>query len=464
MNNLCDDEDTCSISNLSSDIDLRLPISLVNLTLLNTQLTTLPQSISNLQQLKLVQVKDSQLIEILLPKPLPSIRDLEFTWTQITNLTRNMLQSYPNLQHLNLSHNQISVIEDYAFTSTPSIVSIDLGSNQLRKLSAPLSARPLLDLKVLRLDNNKLAELSEDLFDTLFMLRQLSLAGNYLKIISDRTLRPMYYLEVLSLQNNQLRSLSLENQKLQKLDLSGNYLTAENITGLAMCRLTELDLSKNPVQNLSVLKLGEMEYLETLVMNHMSLLSFNTFDGPTSLRILSLQYNDNPNVSETSFKQLTQLNLLQVDGNRLTKLDPTNLPISLTYIGLDDNDFSCLYLKNLLKQLRLQGVRLYLTSKSEKYKNKFSDKDLTHIQGVACFVDDRDEAIVKSCKIVEENFVYAWHTSIATSVFLVLAMVYVFLLWLYRHELKKVKDNAGSGAEEVQVLTFHDLLSKDQNE
>lgn len=462
MDDKCSIKYCCDSLTVSYDYSA-LPVSLKNLTVYTFCGTKIPQFLTNFTKLQSLQIWDSTLVDFSLEKPMRSLQNLDLSRNLVFNLNKSMLQSYPRLQYLNLSNNNIKNIEDYAFTAISSIKVLDLSLNYLRKLSAPLSARPLLDLTVLRLDNNRLEELSEDLFDTLFKLELLSLAGNYLKIVTERIVRPMYYLEELQLQDNYLHSIALENQKLQRLNLSGNNLDVKNISGLQRCRLTELDLSRNPLGNLNSLKLVEMEYLETLTMNYMRLLSFDTFNGPKGLRVLSLRNNDYSNISRTSFTNLSRLNLLQIDGNRLHTLDLNNLPTSLTYIGLNNNEFKCSYLDNLLKTLRTRGVRLYLTS-SDNELDKNIERETTFIQDVICFIDEPEAVLVKSCKIVEDNFEYAWHTTFITALCLSLAVIYVFILWLYRHELKKIRDKESSEAEEVQSLTFHDLLSKDSNE
>lgn len=455
------DEHGCSITELDGSTDRpELPITTNNLSITSSNISTLPVWVGNFTQLKILHVTNSSLVNFALEAS-TTVNALNLSQNLIKILTRNMLQAYSSLQLLNLSCNQISSIEDYAFTGSSSIVSLDLAHNRLRKLSAPLSARPLLDLKILRLDNNRLEELSEDLFDTLIELKLLSLTGNYLKIITERTVRPLYHLEELRLQDNHLRSVAFENPRLIRLNLGRNDLAADDISGLSRSRLQELNLSRNPIGNVTALNLDELELLETLTMNKMTLLSFDTFNGPKTLRILSFKGNDYVNISSIDLSHMSRLNLLQIDGNQLKNIEIKYLPASLTYIGLNDNQFDCTYLEELLDQLRLKGIRLYLTNDpiDTTEQRKF-------IQGVICISDELEGVVIKACKILEEDFVYAWHTSLATAVCLALAVVYIYILWRYRHELKKIKDHEYNQleAEEEQTLTFHDLLSKDQND
>lgn len=374
-----------------------------------------------------------------------------------------MLQSYPSLQHLNLSHNQISSIEDYAFTATSSLTTLDLSNNRLRKLAAPLSARPLLDLKILRLDNNNLIALAEDLFDTLLKLELLVVSGNYLKTITERTMRPLYYLKVLNVAENHLESITFMNPRLEILDLSGNELAASGIAGLAMSKLEILDLSRNPLGKLSDLNLVNISMLKYINMNSMKLISLdNDFEGPASLRVLSFRNNDYTNISQVDFTRFSKLRLIQLDGNQLKEIDLKNLPHGLTFIGINDNNFDCKYLEDLLWNLTLKEIRLYFT------KENLSTTEGRNIQGVSCSnkLDEIEETVaVKVCQVVDQDFSYTWHTSLATSVCFSLAVVYILILWLYRRELKKIKDSEYSDVEdEKQTLTYHDLLTKDQSE
>lgn len=411
--------------------------------IINTTLDTFPTIPANT---KAVTIQNTQLRHLNLPIKLEGVKSLDLSRNLIKSIAQKTLQS-AHLTAINVSFNVITEIEAYAFTVSTRLRQLDLSHNQLRKLQ-PLSAKPLLELHTLRLDHNRLDTLDDSFFENLFKLEVLSASANNFKSIS---LRSLYYLQSVDLSQNFLHSVTLANPKMTNLNLSSNNLDVGQIFGLTAARsLLSLDLARNPLGNLSSIKLSNLEELH---ISNLKIITSSDLIGLPKLKVLDFSNNDFPNIANLSH---LPLKLLQVDGNRLTQIN-FSLPESLTYIGLNGNEFTCEYLQNLLTKLRSAGVRLYFTEKTQ------TD---SHIQGVTCVYSEDIEENIEVCKILEsdEDFVYAWHTSLSAALCLLLAVVYMSILWRHRLKIKKIKDQESEEEEEDEEqisLTYHNLLKGD---
>lgn len=401
---------------------------------------------------KSIIIRNTSFSELDLLK-LDGVKYLDLSRNSIDSVSQKTLQS-AYLISINLSCNAITEIEVYAFTISP-LKQLDLSSNRLRKLH-PLSAKPLLELQILHLDNNHIEVIPEGFFEFLFKLEVFTANGNYLKTIN---LRPLYYLQHVELSNNYLQSLVLANPKVTDLNLSCNSLDIAKISGLAQCSsLLTLDLSQNPIGNLSPIKLPKLEELRLSSLKLITSLELTPFPN---LKILDLSNNDFPHLGNLT--HLASMNLLLIDGNKLTTLN-FSLPDSLTYIGLNDNEFACTYLEELLPSLRRQGIRLYFNQKATG----------SNVQGVRCVnVDEGSEEKYQTCNHVEdEDFVYAWHTSVSSTVCLMLAVIYISILWKCRAKVKMFKDHENGEDENVlnesefdaSPITYNNLLIKYNND
>ena len=73
---------------------------------------------------------------------------------------------------LNLSSNQISVIDGEFCKNLPNVQQLDLRANQIREISTHVKA--MVGIRVLKLDKNELSRLPEELYD-IRILEELTL-------------------------------------------------------------------------------------------------------------------------------------------------------------------------------------------------------------------------------------------------------------------------------------------------
>ncbi|CAB3402539.1 unnamed protein product [Caenorhabditis bovis] len=106
---------------------------------------------------------------------LDQLHTLSLSCNMLTSLPPHSLVGYPNLQHFDISHNQISEIDPMAFpTIGLGLISLDMSSNQLSTLPHPI----LPSLLLLDLSSNTIATLDPHFFTGLPMLQQLRIASN----------------------------------------------------------------------------------------------------------------------------------------------------------------------------------------------------------------------------------------------------------------------------------------------
>lgn len=174
--------------------------------------------------------------------------------------------------------------------------------------------------------------------------------------------------EVYTVQHKEFRYFRCDiyMQNTQHFNIAGHRLddTAQTIQLLGD-QLESMDASQNYLGSLNDTTLSKFTNLQHLNFSqtNLSTIECNAFYHQRKLQSLDLSYNDLSwwkfNTSSNSFSQLEILNL---EGNRLTEIDdvnPSNMP-KLTTLGIARNRFSCQYLVRFLNQwqnVKLTGPR-----------------------------------------------------------------------------------------------------------
>ncbi|PIC37925.1 hypothetical protein B9Z55_010101 [Caenorhabditis nigoni] len=200
---------------------------------------------------------------------LTELHTLSLSHNLMTSLPPHALQSYPNLQHFDISHNQLSEIDPQAFPSIGlGLISLDLSSNQLSSLPHPI----LPSLLLLDLSSNTISHLDPHFFTGLPMLQQLRIASNPTLFSrcpnrespcwSDH-LDELTSLVDLDISNSGLEfSLHLRHLRtLKSLMLRGNEIRVIDAKSLPE-NLRTLDLGENRVQFTS--NFSKLEHLRDL--------------------------------------------------------------------------------------------------------------------------------------------------------------------------------------------------------
>lgn len=190
-----------------------------------------------------------------------TLSEVYFTFNRIANVTK-----YPDLpiRILDLSHNQIDHIADFAFANLTELTELDLSHNRLNSTTLKPSVlggtydtivyEPMRKLKVLRLSRNNLHVLHPDVFVHLVELEELYLDENPFMVIESGTeiaISGIPKLRLLNLADCQLRTLPEQQfhapRGLLHLDLRGNLLETIPDAFVFAINLETLILDENPI-------------------------------------------------------------------------------------------------------------------------------------------------------------------------------------------------------------------------
>uniref|UniRef100_A0A3Q1ESV2 Toll-like receptor 22 n=1 Tax=Acanthochromis polyacanthus TaxID=80966 RepID=A0A3Q1ESV2_9TELE len=281
---------------------------------------------------------------------------------KLTNITDNMFQGLSKLATLVLNSNQISFISPVAFQSLVSLKWVELGSNHLHQVTdiVPLLKLPMIE--ILSLNYNKLTSFqSDDLPLNISNVRSLSLSLNPLTKFSITT-DVFPYLQSLDVSGCSNMEWKVENKtflrSLTSLFFSGTYMSFDTYR--------EMLQTADSLQKLVLLNLKE--WIDGLVDNACKIPSLRSLDvavcqietiddnllrSCSQLTELILSSNSLSEMSEHSLQSLTQLSLLQLHGNYLSKVPRALRGLStLDVLDLSSNiisELDCLDFKNLTR-------------------------------------------------------------------------------------------------------------------
>ncbi|XP_043929234.1 transforming growth factor beta activator LRRC32-like isoform X2 [Protopterus annectens] len=263
---------------------------------------------------------------------LSSIQNLDLSYNEIKTISNDFFESMVSLQFLNLSNN---CLQSFVVTKNDlnSLLTLDLSYNSIKNLS--IDPDTLKHLRIFYLQHNHLYVLSANVFMGLSSLNTLYLCNNNISICGPN-LKPK------KLQNGEQVHgcvFFYNISKLQHLHLSHNSIPCVPRNAFYWTPLQYLDLSLN--EGIQIMP-GALSGLESF------------------LEHLYLQGNklETLNIDLPQFSQLQKLNL---SGNRLSSLPPWSQNSVLELLDLRNNCFSnlqnsnILYLEKTLKMLYLGG-------------------------------------------------------------------------------------------------------------
>lgn len=391
-------------------INFKFPASLVHLELSFNLIEHIEtSSFYETTQLKTLHLNNNVL------KTLPTALFGQMGKLSVINLQHNSIASLPSALfsphdslriHADFSFNNISTIEKDAFSSQ-GIEYLNLMNNALESVNFTLPT----SLKFLDISFNKVRYIKGSIFSELVSIKILNANDNSLEEISTVIPKSTINVDEISLQHNNISSipnqLFASNSTIQNLNLSGNFIATIQPDAYLSCTVNKLDLSGNRLQKLDFnfpesLTLLDLSFnriaqidpeafqaadrLETLLLNknHLTSLpkgcfrtltnlksmslssneltvSHGVFTGLKGLEQLDLANNSIGNFSELLLHDLTNLNVLDVENNRLRSLNVKDLMLnlkSLRRIKVKGNKFDCDYLVKLMAEFRGAGVEV----------------------------------------------------------------------------------------------------------
>uniref|UniRef100_A0A3B4BFE5 TIR domain-containing protein n=1 Tax=Periophthalmus magnuspinnatus TaxID=409849 RepID=A0A3B4BFE5_9GOBI len=160
----------------------------------------------------------------------------------------------PSVTSINLSNNNISMIQLLNFTHFPNLTKLDLNQNSISNIGKRTFSQ-LISLKWLILSNNTLLKLEDNVFDGLPKLTELRVNFNQIDWVAPNAFRSLNSLTLLDLSNNrlctiaQLRLAIRHMPQLRKLMIRNNGITtlrSQDLTNTSTS-LYALDVAENPL-------------------------------------------------------------------------------------------------------------------------------------------------------------------------------------------------------------------------
>ncbi|XP_044292551.1 leucine-rich repeat transmembrane protein FLRT2 [Varanus komodoensis] len=244
----------CNERSLTS-VPLGIPEGVTVLYLHNNQINNagFPAELHNVQSVHTVYLYGNQLDEF--PMNLPkNVRVLHLQENNIQTISRAALAQLLKLEELHLDDNSISTVgvEDGAFREAVSLKLLFLSKNHLSSVPVGLP----VDLQELRVDENRIAIISDMAFQNLTSLERLIVDGNLLtnKGIANGTFSHLSKLKEFSIVRNSLTypPPDLPGTNLLRLYLQDNQISHIPLSAFSnLHQLERLDISNNQLRMLS---------------------------------------------------------------------------------------------------------------------------------------------------------------------------------------------------------------------
>lgn len=273
------------------------------------------------------------------------LREMYLHNNTINVLAPGLFNELSRLLVLDLSENQLTEewVNAATFTGLSHLVFLSLSNNNITKLDA-IIFRDLYRLRSLRLDNNGVQFLPENVFSTLTDMRTLVLSSNKLTRIDQFTFDGLPSLNQLSLDNNQIQYIDPEalrnSTDLEYLHLNGNKLYDIPAVLNNVVNLKTLDLGYNQITDIFNTSFPAMNQLIglKLLKNQISNVSKGVFDRLPELHLINLANNKIQKIEPGTFDNNTRLVAVRVDGNYLRDVGGLFSKLSnLVWLNISEN-------------------------------------------------------------------------------------------------------------------------------
>ncbi|KAI4492546.1 PREDICTED: slit homolog 1 protein [Polistes canadensis] len=273
----------------------------------------------------------------------PQIEKMDLSSNNIWQIPEYLFCPLTNLVTLNVSWNTLKDIAELGFRDVN-----ERYSNRQHE-STPTPFPCSLDMQSLDASNNQISVLPAYGFSSLKRLRILNLSNNAISMVADEALHGLRSLETFDLSGNRIVALPTDmfrdaTKSLKELRLQNNSISALSPGLVAdMNQLVALDLSRNVLTS-TWLNSATFSGLIRLVLlnlshNRITRLDPELFKDLYTLQILNLQHNEIETIPADTFSPMSNLHTLELTHNRLTYLDAYSLNglYALSLLALDSN-------------------------------------------------------------------------------------------------------------------------------
>ena len=284
---------------------------------------------------------------------------------KVSAIYQFLLVELDKIGKLDLSHCRIPIIPSVSFTEYKQMSDLNLAFNEITHIMT--GSFPIV-LKTLKLHNNRLSSLPQDIFAGIVRLEDLSLHNNRLMVLPDFSfVKSLLYLH---LSNNRLTIYPYSLQALKKvkfLRLQNNEFVHFQNTSFQADSIRYLDISGNKLLCLQSGLLDKCTSLRVLNVgdNKIRALPLGIFDSLQDVFKLSLKFNNLSTLHDNVFHSMRSLQHLYLEGNHLITLsvDTFAFNIKLRHLTLSWNKRFAIFPEAFetlakLEVLELDGINL----------------------------------------------------------------------------------------------------------
>lgn len=266
---------------------------------------------------------------------LDSLTEVNLSNNKLTEIDGGTLSGLHRVRHLHVSDNRLQHVAQDAFERLPQLVCLDLHGNRLTQLTIRLSSKEI---------------------------EWMDFSNNQLTVFSLEFINPTARLRRLSLQHNQLKTISVENVLVEELNLASN----------SIC--------------LTFLQEKWFEHLEYLALNGngMHNFPFEAIEKFSKLTHIDLSQNNLTRLPLEQFSTLKNLEWIGLNDNHLVDLDVEKLPATV-HLHVANNLFACSRLREMMQLENIYGApppaNAHLTDNLFYYE--------VTINGIKCIDEDK---------------------------------------------------------------------------
>ncbi|KAL1459844.1 hypothetical protein WDU94_011797 [Cyamophila willieti] len=315
---------------------------------------------------------------------LPNVQHIDLSNNRLHIILDDAFTNNTNLNHLNLSHNQLKTIEPRAFDNLDQLKELYLNQNQLTLPEKVFF--PLWNLEQLDVSHNKLTMLDNYFFLPNKKMTHLYLNHNNIANLSKQSLINMNQLLTLDLSHNVIRELPAQVfqslEQLLTLNISNNELhSVINDSFSSMRNLNTLDMSVNEIIQLSDSTFSENKKIETLRIDNTQLTNIKTELLAPLTELVQLSVSHNPRLTDIDNEILynkPKLSHIDLSHNGLTRLPHSLVGLNLSSLDMSENPWTCDCNMAWFAEYWSQNKLKIVPNKHSLFCNKTIYADLNH--------------------------------------------------------------------------------------
>ncbi|OAF66671.1 hypothetical protein A3Q56_05607, partial [Intoshia linei] len=249
------------------------------------------------------------------------------------------------LKLLNLKNLKIDKIKQFAFKNSKIEKQLDLSYNKIQKIENNVFDN--IVVKNLFLDNNNLKSIQTPIFNDMSKItNKLTFNNNELNYLCNLCFGELKVKSIYLNKNYLWRipKVSMYNVHVENLYLNENHISKiiqSTFNPLIHSNILNLYLENNRISFIDEFSFKELKNLNSLDLSHnqITFLHQNAFNGLNSLKSLNFEYNAIEYLPNINF--IKNLNSLQLNNNKIISFYPNGLPSKIKKFDLKNNKIQC---------------------------------------------------------------------------------------------------------------------------